>query len=157
MNTNKNAKNVKEDTTTIAAQSSEGNGKPRKRTKFTYPDSFTSWWEAYPKERRLGKQETFGEWKLAGTRLRDERDWTSQEACDYLQGQVEEFAASPAGKRGQYVKHACRWLRSGQYDDDPSAWLVADDSSGGNQPPKTSFAPEEFRDHPDHPCNRTDQ
>ena len=122
-------KELKEDTTTIASQSSGSNGDGKKR-RFKYPDSFTRWWESYPKERRKGKKKTFDAWKTAGGRLKDEHEWDSQSACDFLQGKVEEYAASPAGKRVQYVKDAHRWLEHGQYDDDPAAWQQLDDGNG---------------------------
>ena len=95
-------------------------GKPKKR--FNYGKTFEVWWQAYPKERRVGKKKTYDAWKAAGKRLRDEHDWGGTEAATYLQERVEAYAASPAARRTKYVPHSHRWLEYARYDDDPQAW-----------------------------------
>lgn len=41
---------------------------------------------------------------------------------EWLIGQVEAYAASPAGKAGHFTPHPATWFNRGSYDDDPSEW-----------------------------------
>lgn len=102
--------------------------KKPKRKLVRYCSAFEAWWTTYPVGRRIDKKKTHDEWKRAGKRLRDEHDWTSEEAATHLQGRVEVYAGSPAAQRVEFVLHSHRWLNHSRYDDDDTAWL-----NGGQQ------------------------
>jgi len=86
--------------------------------KHTYPDTFQSWWRAYPL--RKGKRSALTAWKRARRSVADEQGVELSEAAEYLRSKARAFAQSDDATRdgGKYIPHPATWLNAGRYDDE---------------------------------------
>ena len=86
-------------------------------------------YQAYP--RHVGKQ---GAFKAIAKALI---------SCSFaaLMPKVVAFAASPAGRAGQYTPHPATWFNAGRWEDDPETWQRRGDDSNETQEFKVPFLP----------------
>jgi uncharacterized protein YdaU (DUF1376 family) len=98
------------------------NGKSRKTPNTaTYPDCFEAWWSAYPNLRKSAKPEALRRYCEAIARIRELKNFTDQQAEEWLLDVTKQFSASPKGQ-GEYCPMPTTWLHQGRYEDDPAAW-----------------------------------
>lgn len=76
-------------------------------------------YDAYP--RHIGKKAALPKIKKA---VDDLRKAGIEDAAAYLLARTLEFAASPAGQRGNFTPHPATWFNQGRYNDDPKEWKV---------------------------------
>tara|TARA_Y100000310_G_scaffold216555_1_gene217574 strand:- start:71 stop:352 length:282 start_codon:yes stop_codon:yes gene_type:complete len=55
-------------------------------------------------------------------RIAVERGTTCTVAATWLLAKVRDYAASPAGQRGEYTPHPSTWMNQERYTDDPNEW-----------------------------------
>lgn len=80
-------------------------------------------YNAYPRKR--GKRDALKAIRKAIAEIRKARP--EFDAVEWLLARVSEFAASPAGKRGEYTPYPQKWFNRGDYDDDPAEWYRTED------------------------------
>ena len=83
-------------------------------------------YQAYP--RHIGKAAALKAIRAAVKRM-EERD-SSEDAIAFLLERTKLFAASPAGKRGQYTAHPATWFNRESYLDDEQEWGATENRSG---------------------------
>ena len=103
-------------------------GKVSTRKRAPYETHFETFWEAFPKVRRQGKEAAAAAYKRAVIRLRLQPD-----AHAYLLERLALFAESDTAKT-KYCWGPTPWLNQGHYDDDPAAWV-----RGENEPDAKPF------------------
>jgi uncharacterized protein YdaU (DUF1376 family) len=88
-------------------------------------------YQAYP--RKVGKAKAIAAIEKAVESLGTGKDWpklVEAEALDFLHKGVVEFAASPAGKAGEFTPHPATWFNQARYLDDPKEWKRNNDGTG---------------------------
>lgn len=87
---------------------------------------------AYP--RKVGKTKAL---KAIGKALDDiaRRKPAPADPAAWLLERVRAFAASPAGKRGEFTPHPANWFLAARYDDDPREWGDREPRNGRRLPP----------------------
>ena len=75
-----------------------------------YPEDFEKWWKLYPKKK--GKQGALKEFAVAKRSV----------SLDRLMERTAAFAKALQGADITFAKDPERWLKAGQYDDDPVVW-----------------------------------
>lgn len=76
-------------------------------------------YQAYP--RHVGKPDAMRAIAKA-IKLLGKRPEIGEGAAKWLLERTQAFAASPAGKAGQYCPHPATWFNGGRFDDDPTEW-----------------------------------
>lgn len=100
----------------------------KKRTRETYPEEFSQWYDIYPKHVAKGDAEKA--FPKAFSLIAAKHN-TPAEAILWLLDRTREFASSDKGQSGQYCPNPATWLNGKRYDDKPEAWKL-----NGNGKPK---------------------
>ena len=88
--------------------------------------------DAYP--RRIGRGRAIEKITSALDLIASEKKITTTEAAAWLLAKVQEYAASPAGKRGKFTPHPSTWFYQERYMDDPIEWKRGDITRQNSQP-----------------------
>jgi hypothetical protein len=75
---------------------------------------------AYP--RHVGRGRAMDAIEKAIVRIAVERGTKCTVAATWLLAKVRDYAASPAGQRGEYTPHPSTWMNQERYTDDPNEW-----------------------------------
>lgn len=86
--------------------------KKRRQNRFDYTEEFESFWQAYPKVRRLAKGEAFSEWSAI-----DPDPALIEKIMAAIQTQVA-HRKDWKKENGKYIPHPSRWLKNGRWDDE---------------------------------------
>lgn len=102
---------------------------PEKKTKRAPQAArFDEWWGLYPRKRSKGAAAKAYS-KAVGVIASREKSVEAAET--WLLAVTAKFAASPAGKRGEFVPYPASWLNAASYDDDQGDWSRDDRSKVG--------------------------
>lgn len=77
-------------------------------------------YSAYP--RHVGRKRAFEKIGRALIDIHARANGSLEDPAAWLLERVKTYAASPAGKAGQYTPHPATWFNQGRYDDDESEW-----------------------------------
>lgn len=102
-----------------------------KRTRHAYSTAFEEWYAAYPRhEAKHAASAAYGR-RLQTIALN--RGTSRDEAHVWLVEVTRQFAASPAGRAGQFTPHPATWLNEGRYDDDQTEWSKNGSDTNGSK------------------------
>lgn len=77
-------------------------------------------YQAYP--RHVGKRAALAAIRKALTEISGDGDFQDDDPIAWLLTQVRSYAASPAGRQGQFTPHPTTWMAGGRYNDDQAEW-----------------------------------
>ena len=101
------------------------------RTRHAYTAAFEEWYAAYPRHAaKHAASSAFGR-RLQAIALN--RGTSRDEALRWLVEVTRQFAASPAGRAGQFTPHPATWLNEGRYDDDQTEWSKNGSDTNGSK------------------------